>query len=248
MKRPTRVERKRRRRQIFFRLLLLLAVIIIASTYALKSDFFTIEHLNISGNMHLSSEEITNVSKINIGDNILKLSKSSTEEDINSLSYIKNVEFKRKFPKTINILVEERTPILQIKSLSSYLIIDMEGFILDILNDKFENLPTFEGFYIDTINIGDNLLSNEKNQVFQDFLNDEDIINILHQIFKLEVNTEGEINIKLNNGIDVAFGPLDNVKYKLRYLQEILNDIENNQLSVKMILMNKGENPIIVTE
>jgi len=248
MKKPTRVERKRRRQRILFRLLLLVMIITMSTTYLLKSDFLAIKNINIYGNSHIPSDEIISISRINIGDNILRIKKTAVEKDINSISYIKNVEVKRKLPSTININVEERKPVLQIKSLSSYFIIDMEGFVVDIMNDKFEDIPTFEGFYIDNMQKGENLLDNDKNQIFEDFLNDVELQNVLKEIFQLEVDTEGEINIKLNNGINVAFGPIYNVKYKLRYLERIILDIEKNQLSVNMILMNKGENPIIVTE
>ena len=54
------------------------------------------------------------------------------------------------------------------------------------------------------------------------------------------------INIELNNGILVAFGTINNVKYKLNLLNEIVKDIDKKGLSCKMILMDRGDNPIIV--
>ena len=54
--------------------------------------------------------------------------------------------------------------------------------------------------------------------------------------------------IELNNGVKVAFGTIDNVKYKLSFLFNILEDVEKRNINVKQILLNKGSNPIIVTD
>ncbi len=57
-----------------------------------------------------------------------------------------------------------------------------------------------------------------------------------------------DIKIKLNNGIDIVFGNLDNVKYKLNLLNEILEHITENEIKCSKIIMNKGSHPIIVTD
>ena len=49
--------------------------------------------------------------------------------------------------------------------------------------------------------------------------------------------------LQLKNDIKVAFGPLDNVKYKLSFLFEILEDIKKKELVVKQIFLNKGDSP-----
>lgn len=247
MKKPTRVERKRRRRRIFFRLILLLLLVTFATAYAFKSDFLKIDNINIKGNSIIEDATIISASRINLGENILSIKKSNVKHELELLPYIKTATIKQKLPDTINISVEEREPILQIRSISSYILTDIEGISLEITDNKLENLPIFVGFNIENIELGSDILINNIDAGLEDFFNDEEIIPVLNKMEKIEYNTE-EINIDLNNGISVAFGPLDNVKYKLRYLDKILIDIEKKQLDAKMIIMNKGENPIIVTD
>lgn len=249
MKKPTRVERKRRRRRVLFRLVLLLALIAFLVAYAFKSDFFNIENINVEGNQTLKNDLIINASRINLGENILRIESSDAQKEIKMLPYIKEALVDVKLPKTINIRVEEREGVLQIKSLSSYILVDKEGVILEIIDDKIENLPNFIGFDLKDIKPGDNIFKDEVGMKLIDFFNDDEILNIINKISTVNYNIEDEeINIDLINGISVAFGPLSNVKYKLKVLDKLLVDIEKKQIPCKMIIMNKGENPIVVTD
>lgn len=249
MKKPTRVELKRQRRRVFFRLVLLMALVAFLVAYAFKSDFFNIEHINVEGNHTLKDDLIINASRINLGENILRIDSSDGQKEIKLLPYIKEAVIDIKLPKTINITVEEREGILQIKSLSSYALVDYEGVILEVTDNKIENIPSFIGFDLKDIKPGENILKDEAGSKLLDFFNDVEILSIIEKISDFNYTTgDGEINISLINGISVAFGPLDNVKYKIKVLDKLLIDIEKKQIPCKMIIMNKGENPIVVTD
>ncbi|MBC8588495.1 cell division protein FtsQ/DivIB [Paratissierella segnis] len=246
MKKTTRVERKKRRKRIFFNVILLILITTILITFALNSDLFNISMINIEGNNKLSKDIIENASSIIKGENIFKVNLRNGEKSIKKLSYIKDVKIERKLPKTININITEREAVVQIKNISSYLLVDIEGYVLDFKEDKEEKLPIINGFNINVLP-SENIFEIEHGQELKDLINDEKNIEIIRNFSEINLETDDNINIILNNGIVVAFGPLDDVKYKLRYLDEILKDIEKKQISVKMIIMNKGEKPIIVT-
>lgn len=248
MNKLTRVEKKRRRKRFVLRLILFFSLGTISIAYLFKSGFFNISDINVAGNSKLPTELIQNTSGIRKEENIFKISLSNGEDQIGNLPYIKEVKIKRKLPKTININVTERTGIAQIKSISTYLILDMEGYILELKDNKSENIPTLAGFNINNILPGDNIFKNQNGAKIEELIGDEDNHIMMSKIYELSYESEENINIILNNGISVAFGPLDNVKYKLRYLNEILIDIEKNDRAVKMIMMNKGEHAILVTD
>lgn len=229
-------------------MILFFALGTITIAYLFKSGFFNINNINIEGNSKLSKELILNTSGITKEENIFKVSLSNGENQISNLPYIKAVRIKRRLPKTININVIERTGIAQIKSISTYLILDMEGYILELKDSKTENIPTLTGLNINNILPGDNIFKNQNGAKIEELIGDEDNHIMLSKIYELSYESEENINIILNNGISVAFGPLDNVKYKLRYLNEILIDIEKNNRAVKMIMMNKGDHAILVTD
>ena len=248
MREPTRVELKMRRRKRFFRFILLTAVLSISSLFMLKSSLFNIDNYKVEGNYKLNKEEIINTSSISKGENIFKINKKIAEKNISKLPYIKNIEIKRKFPSTVLFNIEERVGVLQTKSISTILLVDIEGFVLEQLDSIDEQLPNITGFDLNNIEIGDNIFLESNKEEIIDFIVQSNEAKILNKSSGIDMTLLDNINIQLINGISVAFGTLDNVKYKLSLLNEILIDIEDKQIPCKMIIMNKGENPILVID
>lgn len=246
MKRLTRVQRKKRRQKIFFRIILLIAILALVFALIFKSDFFLISNINVEGNYIITKEEIISRSGIDIGGHIFRYTRYESEEKIRKLSYIKDVTIKRDLPKSVNIFLEERQAYLQFNHLSSYILVDDEGFILEIKENKVRDLAIFKGFNIDKPT-GDNILEEDVIKDLEAFIADEDTRDIVRKMNEIQYEDEDNINIILNNGINVAFGHLSNVKYKLILLNNIVSHIEENQIDTDTILMNKGENPIIIT-
>ena len=248
MREPTRVELKMRRRKRFFRFILLTAVLSISSLFMLKSSLFNIDNYKVEGNYKLNKEEIINASSIGKGENIFKINKKIAEKNISKLPYIKNIEIKRKFPSTVLFNIEERVGVLQTKSISTILLVDIEGFVLEQLDSIDEQLPNITGFDLNNIEIGDNIFLESNKEEIIDFIVQSNEAKILNKSSEIDMTLLDNINIQLINGISVAFGTLDNVKYKLSLLNEILIDIEDKQIPCKMIIMNKGDNPILVID
>ncbi|HEY8361509.1 MAG TPA: FtsQ-type POTRA domain-containing protein [Tissierellaceae bacterium] len=246
MRKISRVERKMRRKRVFFRILLLGVVISLFIILAFNADIFSIKEIDVMGNNKLSKDNIKLGSSISIGENIFKVSTRDGERNLKNLAYIKDVNIKRKLPNKILIEVAERKEVAQIKNISSYAIIDEEGFILDIKNDESENLPLINGLNIDDKKIGENI--NDTNSIKEtfEFISVGHALGLLQKMKEIDMADNDNINITLNNGILIAFGSINNVKYKLNLLNEVIKDINNKGLSCKMILMNKGDNPIIV--
>lgn len=215
--------------------------------FVFKSDFFIINNINVEGNYILSNEEIINTSTIDLGSHLFNYNRREAEERISNFSYIKDVNINRKLPKTVEIVVEEREAYVQFNYLSSYILVDNEGYILEIKEDKVENIPTFVGFNIED-HIRENILEEEAIKNLESFIADNDNEEVISKMDEILYEDDYSININLINGISVAFGPLNNVKYKLSLLNDILIHIEENQINTETILMNKGENPIIVTD
>jgi len=194
----------------------------------------------------LTNEEIIFATPINIGENIFRVSLKNAQANLVKLPYVKEVKIKRKYPKDIIVNISERKETAQIKKDFSIIVIDYEGYILDIRDYEDEKLPMFYGISIDGINITDNLNKIEGNKDNLEFIIESTDIGLLTKMDEIYMVDNNNINIVLNNGINVAFGPINNVEYKLKLLNEVIKDIEKKELSCKMILMDKGDNPIIV--
>ncbi len=100
---------------------------------------------------------------------------------------------------------------------------------------------------LEELEAGDNIYSTLEESI-EEFITYSEQSGLIKLMKYINFADNNNIMIELKDGIKVAFGPLNNVKYKLSFLNKILNDIEKKDIKVKQILLNKGDNPIVVTE
>lgn len=244
MRKTTRIERLHRRRRRRFILVLLIGLVAFLVFFALNSDIFLIKTIEVKGNFALSQDDILDKFSVNKGENIFKVRLSDGRKDIGEIPYIKKVNIKRNLPDTISINIEERKEIALIQNLSMYLLVDEEGYILDYVDRPKEDLPVIKGQGIKDVKLGENIFLKDTEDMTE-FVTRTKEMGILEKARLLELDENGEINISLKNGIDIAFGSIDNVKYKLELLNEILDDIKKKNINCKKIIMNKGNHPVL---
>ena len=157
LRNPTKIQRKERIRKMIFRLILFITVVLLMLGIILKSDYFKIDTIEVVGNKNLSKVDIIDSSKISKKENIFKISKKIVKEEVEELPFVKEAKIKRKLPRTVIIDVIEREEKLLIKNISTYLVIDKEGYILKQVETNDENLPVLLGVKIDNIKLGENI-------------------------------------------------------------------------------------------
>ncbi len=240
--------RKRLRRKRILRFLLFILVAVLGYLFVFKTDVFHIKNIRVVGNEKLSYEDVVRASLCTKGENIFKISKKIGEESLNRLSYIKSSKIRRKLPDQIIIEIEERREKAIIPYIGSFIYIDQEGYILDVKENRKEGLPQIFGLDLKEPKIGENLFDLLKRKDISEFILFSDGSGLLSLMKYINFSDNKNTILELNDGIKVAFGPLDNVKYKLSFLYKILDDIEKKDINVKQILLNKGDNPIVVTD
>lgn len=246
MDKTTEIERRNRKKKILLNVFLSITILSIISVIIFKSDIFKIENIVVYGNSKIDENEIIEYSKINIGENIFRLNKVDVKERLEELAYIKEVDIKRNLPDNININIIEKEEKALIKSISTYQIIDMDGYVLNETDEINENLPILLGLNIYDININDNLFDAISDEYIVELFREGDRLELLDKIKSINLEFRNDIHILLKDDIDIAFGNLDNVEYKLQLLNKVLQDIEEKEISVKEIIMNKGDHPIII--
>lgn len=248
MEKPPKVEKKKKKRKkssFIFKLLILGLLIFLIIT---NIDFFLIQDISVIGNDKVISNKIELFSAIEKGENIFKINKRAGEEHILDIAYIKSVDISRKLPDGILIEVEERKDRIQIIEEGNFIILDREGFILENRDRISEGLLDIEGFYIGDKTPGVNAFVDTEEQNMVELIKISEEIELLSNFKEINLTEPKNIHITLQNYIEVEFGPLNNIKYKLDLLNEIIDDIVENKINTKLILMNKGENPIVVLE
>ncbi|GFN35972.1 cell division protein FtsQ [Tepidimicrobium xylanilyticum] len=231
------------------KLFMLILIGIIIYLFIFKTDIFNIKRIEVIGNKNLKKDQVIKASLCNIGENIFNISKKNGEASLKRLSYIKEANIKRKLPDKIVIEIVERKEIAIIPYIGSYIYIDDEGYVLKIEEQNDEvDLLRIDGIKLENPIEGDNLFHTLADEEMVVFFNYSNSLNLISLMKRVDFADKTNVVIELKNGVKVAFGLLDNVKYKLRFLNKIINDIEEKGINARHILFNKGDNPIVVTD
>lgn len=249
-KRVIKIRRKRiRRRRRILSFLLLILILTLSYLIFFKTSFFDIKDVKVIGNNKIDYNQIIKVSNCVKNKNIFQINKKDGEKALELLPYMKKAKIKRSLPNDIIIEVKERKEIIAVSYIGSFVYVDDEGYILSI-EEKDENveLPKVLALELIDLSEGQNLFKEIKDNNVVDFILFSNKAKILEQMEVINFSNGNSVTIELNSGTKIAFGPLNNIKYKISFLSQILKDIDEKNIEVKQILLNKGDNPIILTE
>jgi cell division protein FtsQ len=243
-----RKTKKKRKRALKFVRNLLLTVLVIGTLVLLAlSPVFNIKWIEVSGNKHYNVTEITEVSNIILGNNwfrmngpdlksILFFRSIETEDRIKeSCPYVKKVVVRLGFPNGVLIKLTEREPVVVTPYDNSNLLLDQEGYILDLKEDlSGYNLPRVQGLTLDNCRLGQAVNGADKkkldiffmvlkeiNNVDNDKIYDssKSIYNLLDYV---DVSDLDNIGISLEGRVRVNLGNYKKIgSYRLSFLREV---------------------------
>lgn len=210
--------------KIIFAILLISAMV-----YAvLNSDYFKIKKITVKGNSRISTEEITRLSGLKVGDLIFRVDKKGIVERLKSNRYVKNVVVKIRMPDSVTLLIEERVPVGVIPYYGSFLQVDNEGVVLEMIDYNAGNLPVLYGVKLKEVSLGQKIKP-QNSVAFKQALQVLKALDDMHMtdlIGEVEINGSN-ITMKARPNIDVKVGQADDFYYKLSFLKVILNDLHN---------------------
>jgi len=248
MRDTDKVDKKIKRKRNAFILIIFLLLIGVFFILYTRTSFFHVSQIIINSNDFIEDEKIIMASGIISGENIFKINIKNAKENLLFHPYIKDAVIKRKMPNKIIIDITERKQVLLINFIGSYLYIDNEGKILNILSENTdENLPVVYGLNIKNPQIGENVIYVDE-EISVDIQNFFDIFiesKLVENVSTIEFIDNSKVNFELKNGTKVAFGTMDNVKYKVSFLLAIIENMNKNNENYESIYLDKGSNAII---
>ncbi len=123
--------RKNKRKKLIIRTVLggtfLIAGLIVAMLL-----FFNINKISVTGDSVYSSEEVIRVSEIQIGDNLIFLSKNRINKLVTEkLPYVGSIKLKRRLPAHLEIQVTKTDAVFGIAQDGFYALLDRDGKVLE---------------------------------------------------------------------------------------------------------------------
>jgi cell division protein FtsQ len=202
----------------------LLILLVLVCTYLfLHSSIFNISKITVSGNEKVISDEITALAGIAPGENLFKIDRELIERSVKIHPMVKDAQFIRHLPHTVEIKIEERASWAIIPYEDLFLLIDDEGHCLDKLNKlPADDIPiiTMEKMP-ERVNLGQ-AVNQEAVKMIRTVwksLDPQDRDNISQFHF---MNDQTSLLIYTLEGTEVRYGTLERVEEKAANFTEAL--------------------------
>lgn len=113
--------------------------------YITTSHFFDTKHVDVSGNVRLSREQLLELAGLKVGQNSLAMSIARAERSLLSTPWVEEVSVKRLLPDRFVIKVKERVPSFWVRKDGVLNYANTEGTIIaPVETANFLSLPTLE--------------------------------------------------------------------------------------------------------
>ena len=239
-------KKKRRGFRLFckFLLVFLLACFAISVYFGLTHDLFKIDYINVVGNVANEKEILISKSGVNIGDNIFLVSTSKIKKNLKELSNIESVNVKKNFPNILEIEVKENYVSAYINTASGLTTIDNYGKVKEVATDNSKASGIqLKGIPGTGLKVGENFSDDEdKVKFLLDIITKEYYFDIV----SIDFTNDSEIVLEFKNSFKVIFGDLKDYAKKTQIIGILIKKIQLEGINAKEIILNVGDNPIIV--
>jgi len=248
MRRAEREARVRADARKFLIRLFLIAILVaglgVGGVALYNSDVFQIEHVNIVGVEHLTSEEMTLMADVPAGTTLLRVDTETIKARLIQNAWVQDVRVNRVFPDTLEIDVTERSikAVVEVPAgrggkVKSWAISEDHIWLMPIPDaDSDAAKTTSQKVYEDAesalhitdvpygtkAEIGAVCTDNNVNNAL-DILSGM-TTDLADRVVSVSAAGPAETTLMLDNGVEIAFGKAEDIRDKERIILKILED------------------------
>ncbi len=227
-----RKKKKNRKRKIRRTVTVLLLLIIAAVCLCLFTPFFNISSISVAGNEQVASEDILARCGILENTNIFRINKKASRTSLESLAYLDTIKIKRKLPNKVVIEVTETTASLLFPFMTGYIVTDSTGKVLEQTTDaETWDLPQILGAGVENAEISKKITVQDtvKFGIIVDSIRYLQEKELLPQIRECNFEDISNFRMKMRDGIEIIFGKIEDMDYKLKKLETVLPQVDKSE-------------------
>jgi len=218
----------------FGKLLIMLAVV--AAVILGVAIFFRVQTVEVQGNSIYASSQISEASGLEAGDNLLMVNRFTVAGKVKAaLPFVQDVSVGLILPDTVVIEVKESEIAGRVKTAAGGIwYINLDGRILGSNLQGFQGQTVaLDGFAVTEPKAGEQAAAAEEQQASLqaalDIMAQMEGTGLMDQI--TSINTEEPFDIEMFCGdqYQILLGGTDELEYKIRYLQVVLDGLEDYQ-------------------
>ena len=197
------------------------------------SDIFNIKQITVVNNNKVLTEEVINLSTLNIGNNMFKTLNKKIKNSLKTNPYIEDVAIRRKLNGEIILEIKERVPTYMLQYGNLYVYINNQGYMLEITETALQ-LPIISGYVTKEEKI------KEGNRLeLEDLKKLEDVIKIVElakntslgaKITQIDIQDSNNYILTIaSEGKTVQFGNNTNIKIKILKIEAVLEETKEEE-------------------
>lgn len=211
-----------------------LAAVMMFSPLLLLSDIYVGEAINYT------ADQIIDASEIEKGENainylggsfnhLFQLRMGIAERNVEKLPWVKSTVVKYEFPNKVHITVTERNAIAWVRYFGNYLLVDDEGYVMEVATELDDRYPEIRGVQLDKFTLGGKIQTKEPEKITQlvqllqslnavDMNSPQKLIEVLDWV---DIPKNKELYLSLDERITAKIKMDDELTYRLSYLKEL---------------------------
>ena len=213
-------------------LYLLCAAAVIA--VLIYSPLFTFQQLIVRGNVHLDTDELCEIARIQYGQRLFELKTDAMTTNLLNDLRIESAVVRRQLPNKIEMDIVERIPVATVACDYGYLDFDRQGKVVASYRSlKGADIPIITGVKLRDLYIGDD---NDNAQVAKviTFLGKIDPANI-SQISEVNITVPTAVVAYTKTALPIRLGELGRIPEKAGLTQDFLQDQKTTRHTVEFV-------------
>ena len=193
-----------------------IAVVATAAWWVTHSQIFQLRSLTVTGQTHLTQEEVAAAAGLDPSTNVLWLSPEGVERRLETHPWVVRVTVSRTLPTTLRVSVVERSAVAVVATPKRFLLAD-DGTVLEPVKGGRTSLPLV------TVNAPD-AAPGDRLEVGEPAMEVLAVVpeGLRARVDRIDVTTYGTVTLTLRDGVEVAFGDASRAALKSRSLGAVL--------------------------
>ncbi len=223
-------DKRARNRKLLIFYITAFAAVVVGAVLLCIFVFFRVDSVTVVGGESYRQEDILSVCGINSGDNLVLLSTSDREQEIeHRFPYIEKVDIKKKIPSSVEIIITEAETEYSIEAEQGYVYVSNAGKVLEIAAEPAPGSAVVTG--IRAVNTEPSQTvefeQDEDAQLFEAItsqINERDFSGIT----SIDMSNRYDITMLYDDRIVFIFGNTTGMQSKMAYGIETLNYMLND--------------------
>ena len=214
---------RKKNKNRFYGFILVLTLLLLCGLAALGYFVFEIKEIKVEGSQRFSQEEVIAQSGVQVGQNLFLVSKKQLKANLEAQPYLQFSHVSYDLPSTLIIHVTEKTAYGAIPFDGQYAFVDEAGKVLQ-LSDEANSVPVVQGMGATAAVEGEMIQgpSSYQMHVFGTLMPKLFAQSYADRIVEVDLTQPAAIHVKLDTGMTLRLGTIDNVDAKLGWVETLM--------------------------